>query len=744
MKGGLAQVAMHRRIVPRQLSLVRNWYFRWPDIWNPHTNEATALTAAGQTAIVTSSCASRHACMINPLQDGDGTELIAQDSWLEPFAEQLRHRFSHTSHRLYELAPDGDLTGTISKGHHYFGFNRGDFDGKPGVWYREWAPGAHGLALIGDFNGWDRNASRLLRDEFGVWSLFLPDSEYGHLLTHGSRLKVHVESAAGGQDRIPAYIRRVVQEGDGGQFTAQYWCPAAAYEWQHAKPSTHGGLRIYEAHTGMAQEDGKVGTYVEFTRNILPRVVIGGYNAVQLMAVMEHPYYGSFGYHVSSFFAPSSRFGTPEELKALVDEAHGMGLLVIMDIIHSHAVKNVLEGLNRFDGTDHQYFHAGARGEHPSWDSLLFDYRKYEVLRFLLSNVRYWQEEFHFDGFRFDGVTSMLYLDHGIRDFTGYHDYFGDNIDADAVSYLTLANILAHQVDQKAVTIAEDVSGMPGMAAPVQSGGLGFDYRLAMGVPDYWIKLLKEKRDEEWNLSELYHTLLNRRHSEKHIGYVESHDQALVGDKTLAFWLMDQEMYWNMGAESHSLVIDRGIALHKMIRLITFALAGEGYLNFMGNEFGHPEWVDFPREGNHNSYQHARRQWSLVDNNHLRYQQLGKFDAAMLHLDLTHHLLEDPLIEQLALHEEARELVFRRGPLVFAFNFHAHDSRVDFRIPVPDRADYRVELDTDAGMFGGFSRVSPGQVYPVQDYPVYGRQHSVQIYLPSRSAQVLVPIEPSR
>ncbi len=680
--------------------------------------------------------------MFNPLQDGDGTGLITHDSWLQPFSEQLRRRFRHTHDRLFELAPDGDLTGEISQGHRYFGLNRGEEAGQAGVWYREWAPAAYNLSLIGDFNEWNRGCSPMLRDQYGVWSLFLPDSTYGDLLTHGSRLKVHVESAAGGQDRIPAYIRRVVQEGEGGQFTAQYWHPAEAYRWQHERPAIRGGLRIYEAHTGMAQEQGKVGTYTEFRDNILPRIAKDGYNAVQLMAVMEHPYYGSFGYHVSSFFAPSSRFGTPEELKELVDAAHGMGLVVIMDIIHSHAVKNMLEGLNHFDGTDHQYFHAGGRGEHPSWDSLLFDYSKYEVLRFLLSNIRYWQEEFKFDGFRFDGVTSMIYLDHGIRTFSSYDDYFGDNVDGDAVTYLTLANVLVHQLDARAITVAEDVSGMPGMAAPVNLGGIGFDYRLAMGVPDYWIKLLKEKRDEDWNLSELYHTLLNRRHSEKHIGYAESHDQALVGDKTLAFWLMDQEMYWHMGVDSNSLVIDRGIALHKMIRLITFALAGEGYLNFMGNEFGHPEWVDFPREGNHFSYQHARRQWSLADDPWLRYRNLNAFDTAMLQLDMDFNLLEDKLIEQLALHEHARELVFRRGPLVFAFNFHPHDSRVDFRIPVPDRADYRVALDTDAAAFGGFGRANSAQVYPVQEHPVYGRQFSIQLYLPSRSAQVLVPFEP--
>jgi len=408
--------------------------------------------------------------------------------------------------------------------------------------------------------------------------------------------------------------------------------------------------------------------------------------------------------------------------------------------VHSHAVKNTLEGLNQFDGTDHQYFHAGPRGLHPAWDSMLFDYSKYEVQRFLLSNVRYWLEDVGFDGMRFDGVTSMLYLDHGLgKPFNSYDDYFGPNVDEDAVTYLRLANALAHLVRPEAITVAEDVSGMVGTARPVSEGGMGFDYRLAMGVPDYWIKLLKEKKDEEWNLGELFHTLLNRRYGEKHVGYAESHDQALVGDKTIAFRLMDKDMYWHMDRASHNLVIDRGVALHKLIRLITFSLAGEGYLNFMGNEFGHPEWIDFPREGNGWSLQYARRQWSLADNPDLRYAGLNRFDKAMQALDVSYRLLQDPLIERLMVHEENKLLVYRRGPLVFAFNFHPTQSYADLRIPVPDPDDYRLVLDSDEDRFEGFNRVARGVVYPRQDVPFGERKQSVSIYLPNRSAQVLAP-----
>lgn len=672
----------------------------------------------------------------------DPRRLIAQDPWLEPHAEALEARCRHYAQALAETAGREGLLGTISQGHHYFGFNRGEQAGQAGVWYREWAPAAEALSLIGDFNAWDPSATPLARDPFGTWSVFLPDAEYAERLVHASRVKVRVRSALGEHDRLPAYIRRVVQDEQTFAFAGQYWEPPQPYRFRHAPPPLEHGLKIYEAHVGMAVEEPRLGTYREFTAQVLPRAVRLGYNAIQLMAVMEHPYYGSFGYHVSNFFAVSSRFGTPEELKELIDTAHGLGLRVLLDLVHSHSVKNLNEGLAQFDGTD-QYFHAGPRGEHPAWDSLLFDYAKYEVRRFLLSNVRYWLEEFRFDGFRFDGVTSMLYLDHGLgKAFTSYADYFGDNIDPDAVSYLMLANQLAHAVRPDAITIAEDVSGMVGMACPVAEGGLGFDYRLAMGVPDFWIRLLADHPDDTWSMREIFHTLLNRRSGEKHVGYVESHDQALVGDKTVAFRLMDAAMYTDMERGRANPVIDRGLALHKLLRLVTFSLAGEGYLTFMGNEFGHPEWIDFPREGNDFSYERARRQWSLADSPFLRYSALERFDQAMLRLDTEFDLLTDPFIQLLHADDAAKLLVYRRGPLVFVCNFHPTASYTDLRIPVPDPTDYEVLLSTDAETFEGFARVAPGTRYPCQDVPYLDREQSLQLYLPTRTAQVLKPLDP--
>jgi 1,4-alpha-glucan branching enzyme len=668
--------------------------------------------------------------------------LINQDPWLEPYREGLIGRYSRYAH-LRELLmsstqnPEADVS--LFSAYNYFGLNVGSRFGEPGYWVREWAPGATYLSLIGDFNGWDRGSHPMERDIWGVWSLFLPHAEYADRLVHGSAYKVHVGHAGGGEDRIPAYARRVVQMPD-TSFTAQFWSPPEDYAWQNPIPPTppDEGLRIYEAHVGMAQEEPRVGTYLEFADNILPRIASLGYNAIQLMAVMEHPYYGSFGYHVSSFYAACSRFGTPEELKELVDRAHGYGIRVIMDLVHSHAVKNRQEGLAGFDGTDHQYFHAGPRGVHPAWDSQLFDYSKYEVLRFLLSNVRYWLEEFRFDGYRFDGVTSMLYLDHGLgRTFQGYADYFNESVDLDAAGYLMLANEVAHAVRPGIVTVAEDVSGMPGMARPIEEAGLGFDYRLSMGIPDFWIKNIKERRDEDWDIGAIYHELTNRRSGEPHVGYAESHDQALVGDQTLAFRLMGPHIYTGMSVFSQDPIVSRGVALHKIIRLLTFTLGGEGYLNFMGNEFGHPEWIDFPREGNGYSHHYARRQWSLADTDHLRYRGLERFDRALQGLDSQYHILCAGHAELLAVHQDTLQLVYRRGELLVAVNLHPQVSYPDLRIPAAEAADYEVILSTDAAIYGGTDALQEGTRYPWQPVPMYGKDQSIQIYLPARSAQVL-------
>ncbi|NVJ85396.1 MAG: alpha amylase C-terminal domain-containing protein [Algoriphagus sp.] len=658
--------------------------------------------------------------------------MIKDEPWLEPFAPIIQRRYERYQKALHLINESMGSILEFANFHTYYGVH---FEPVRKGWiYREWAPAARQLYLMGDFNWWDRESHPMKRNHRGDWEIFLPYKQYKHTFIHGSNIKVRVIDAKGKSlDRIPAYIRRVVQDDKTHDFTGQLWFPKEPFQWTDSnfslKEIAHMPL-IYECHVGMAQEKLGVGSYKEFEELILPRIKSAGYNAIQMMAVMEHPYYGSFGYHVSNFFAPSSRFGTPEELKSLINTAHQMGIAVIMDIVHSHAVKNVNEGLNEFDGSDHQYFHPGERGYHEGWDSKLFDYGKWEVQEFLLSNIRYWMEEFHFDGFRFDGATSMLYHHHGHVSFDSAEKYFDEGVDDDALLYFQLANTVIHQLNPNAISIAEEVSGMPGLSRKIEDGGIGFDFRLAMGIPDFWIKTLKHKLDEQWDLFELWHELTNRPKKEKSIAYAESHDQALVGDKSLAFWLMDKEMYTSMSVLDQNLVVDRGIALHKLIRMLTLSLGGEGYLNFIGNEFGHPEWVDFPREGNNWSYQYARRQWSLVDTPHLRYQQLDAWDKAIIQLAKNYELLAQPQAQQLYLEPDKKILAYERCGLVFVFSFHPTESFFGFPIRFPEAGTYQIILNSDETKYGGFERLDKKITYATD------KNQEAHLYIPNRVVMV--------
>ncbi len=657
--------------------------------------------------------------------------LVEKDPWLAPYEEILRSRHAHFLKTLKALTADRKSLKDFATGHLYFGLHR-----EAGGWvFREWAPHATEIYLIGEFSGWKASEDyRLQSLPHGNWEIRLP----GDMLEHSTLYKLLIRWEGGEGERIPSYANRVVQDEQTKIFSAEVWAPEKPYLLKHPSPAgDHHPPLIYEAHVGMATEELRTGTYQEFREQVLPEIKAGGYNTVQLMAIQEHPYYGSFGYHVSNFFAPSSRFGTPDELKQLVDQAHEMGLAVIMDLVHSHSVKNVLEGLGLFDGSPWQYFHDGPRREHVAWDSLCFDYGKPGVIHFLLSNCQYWLAEYGFDGFRFDGVTSMLYFDHGLsRDFTDYRMYYDGGQDGDAITYLSLANTLIHEVKPGAISIAEEMSGMPGLAAPTEEGGMGFDYRLAMGTPDYWIKLIKEVPDEQWNVGQIYHELSQHRADEKTIGYAESHDQALVGDKTIIFRLMDKEMYFSMNKSSQNLIIDRGMALHKMIRLVTLATAGGGYLNFMGNEFGHPEWIDFPREGNNWSYFYARRQWSLKKNPDLRYHWLSDFDRDMIELVKKERTLDVPYPEAVIRNEADQVLAFRRGDLLFLFNFNPQKSFPDYGIPV-SKGKYQVVLYTDDRKYGGQHLIDTWMLYYTLAASRMSDIQYLKIYLTSRTGLVL-------
>ena len=669
---------------------------------------------------------------------------LLDDAYLKPFENAVRGRARRAADRMAELTGGKCSLADWANAHNYFGLHKVPASGTkhqpPGTteWvFREWAPHATSMWLVGDFNGWkvDPDFEVFRVPGTDVWERRIPLEK----IRHGDHYHLEMRWEGGRGERIPAYARYVTQDEHTKLFSACVWAPDRPYEWKSAavrlKPST--SPLIYEAHVGMASEEGRVATYAEFRDLMLPRIKKAGYNTVQLMAVMEHPYYGSFGYHVSSFFAASSRFGTPDELKSLVDTAHGMGLRVIMDLVHSHAVANERDGLSLFDGTDYQYFHSGPKGWHSAWGSRCFDYGKTQVIHFLLSNCKFWLEEYGFDGYRFDGVTSMLFWNHGLGDaFTNYGMYFNGSVDDDAWVYLNLANRVIHEVKSDAITIAEDVSGIPGCAAPVEDFGLGFDYRMAMGEPDFWFRLAEKVRDDDWPMGGIFYELTNKRAEEKVVSYVESHDQALVGGKTFFFQCVDKEIYWGMRKDQPNLVIDRGLALHKMARLATCALNGGAYLNFMGNEFGHPEWIDFPRAENGWDYSHARRQWSLREDPELRFKALGDFDEAMLS-SLSAGFVASPALKLVA-NEPDKVLAFLRGDLIFVFNFNPTRSFEGYGVLVPPASRWRHLLDTDEGRFGGQGRIAAKQVFEPVLVPDRGELvQQIRLYLPARAAVVL-------
>lgn len=658
-------------------------------------------------------------------------KILEIDPWIKDYEQDLRMRMDrYITTRKALLGPHADFN-SFANGHLYYGFHRSE----EGWHYREWAPDAEALHLIGDFNSWNGESHPLHRNQDGSWELFLPGRD---ALAHLSRVKVRIRYRGQTRDRIPLYIRKTVQDPANHDFSGQIWMPDTPFQWTDTgfRNAADRPLCIYEAHVGMAQEKEAIGTYREFADIILPRIKASGYNTVQLMAIMEHPYYASFGYHVSNFFAPASWFGSPDDLKYLIDTAHGLGLGVLMDIVHSHAVKNIAEGINEFDGTVHQFFHEGARGNHSAWDSKLFNYGKHEVMHFLLSSIKFWLTEYHFDGFRFDGVTSMCYHDHGLgSSFTDYSKYFSLNTDVEALTYLQFANTLTKELRPDAISIAEDMSGMPGMCLPIAWGGIGFDFRLAMGMPDFWIRLL-EIPDERWDMHQLWHELTTHRPEEKRIGYVESHDQALVGDKTLIFRLADRHMYTDMSKERVNLIVSRAMDLHKLIRFVTLTLGCDGYLNFMGNEFGHPEWIDFPREGNHWSFKHCRRQWSLADNPALRYEYLYRFDQEMLRFAADTGLMETrPQV--LWIDEEQKILAFRKKEFIFLFNFHPTNSYTGFQLPTHEHGNYQVVFDSDSGQAGGQQRILHDIVYTAASLPQRPEITGIRIYSPSRTVLVL-------
>ena len=652
--------------------------------------------------------------------------LVDIDPLLKPFEKHLLKRHQQAYLRELEFTEGKTSIANIANGHLYYGLHKNE----KGWVFREKAPNATQIYIYGDFSYWQINPQFALQKiSNSDWEIHIPSN----FLKHGTLYKLWVVWSDGADERIPTYATRVIQDPSTHIFSAQVWDPPFTYRWKHPTPPKPLHPIIYEAHVGMASQQEKIATFQEFSENVIPRIKSLGYNTLQLMALQEHPYYGSFGYQVSSFFAPSSRFGTPEDLMHLIDVAHAAGLSVIMDIVHSHAVSNPREGIAYIDGNSRLYFTDKEASIHPIWHTHCFDYGKRDTLFFLLSNLKYWLETFHLDGFRFDGVTSMCYKHHGIgKNFGNYQLYFDKQVDEDAIIYLTLAQKLIKQVQPQAFTIAEDVSAIPGIAFPTNKGGIGFDFRMAMGITDYWTKLLKETPDEYWSPGDIFFHLTDKRPEEQIIAYAESHDQAIVGDQTFLSRMIGSEIYTAMQKNNTTFKVNRAIALHKIIRLLTATLAQGGYLNFMGNEFGHPEWIDFPRKENNFSYHFARRQWNLAEDENLVYHFLYIFEKEMIKILKSNELWTSPpqIVEQ---NNSTQVLAYLRESWLFVVNLSPLNSHENYTLQVPS-GNYHLVLDSDSSQFGGFGRIK-------SSYKYTSFQEKISLYLPTRTALVFLQQE---
>ncbi|MCL7041319.1 hypothetical protein MKW94_030953 [Papaver nudicaule] len=569
-----------------------------------------------------------------------------------------------------------------------------------------------------------------LRKGRKAWS-----QKYNPCIPHGSRYRVYFNTPSGPVERVPAWATYVLPEVEGKQSVAVHWEPPPedAYRWKKERPKVPKSLRIYECHVGISGSEPKVSSFSEFTEKVLPHVKESGYNAIQLIGVIEHKDYFTVGYRVTNLFAVSSRFGTPDDFKRLVDEAHGLGMLVFLDIVHSYSAADEMVGLSLFDGSNDCYFHTGKRGHHKYWGTRMFKYGDLDVLHYLLSNLKWWVEEYQIDGFHFHSLSSMIYTHNGFAVFTGdMEEYYNQYVDKDALIYLILANEMLHELNPNIITIAEDATHYPGLCEQTSEGGLGFDFYANVSVSEMWLSLLESVPDHEWNMNKVVKTLLgNGKNTNKMLTYAENHNQSISGGRSFGEILFGEIKEPFAGSENMLL---RGSSLYKMIKLITFTISGRAYLNFMGNEFGHPMRVEFPMPGNDFSFSLANRQWDLVEDKGV-HQDIFSFDKDMMKLDERIFSKSLPKIHHV--NDTTMVISYIRGPFLFVFNFHPENSYERYSVGADEAGEYQLILDTDAVKYGGQGHLKD-DVYlqRTMSNRIDGLRNCLEIMLPRRTAQV--------
>ncbi len=593
-------------------------------------------------------------------------------------------------------------------------------EGVDGVRFAVWAPNATVVSVMGDFNGWDRTRHPMRKRDGGIWEIFLP------WLGVGSVYKYSIVSTSGEilekSDPYGFYAEQTPK-------TASIVWPLSGHHWhdqgwmdhRSSRNWIHEPMSVYEVHLGswLKSEGDYWLTYRELADRLVGYVKKLGYTHIELMPIMEHPFSGSWGYQVSGYFAPTSRFGTPDDFRFFIDACHQAGIGVLLDWVPGHFPKDE-HALGHFDGTA-LYEHADPRkGEHKDWGTLIFNYGRNEVKTFLLSNALYWLKEFHIDGLRVDAVASMLYLDYSREQGDWVPNQHGGRENLEAIDFLKRFNELVHQVPG-AITVAEESTSWPGVSRPTYLNGLGFTMKWNMG----WM----HDMFEYFSTDSLY-----RKYHQKNItfsllyAFTEnfllpiSHDEVVYGKGSLIGKMPGDE--WQKFANARA--------------FLTYMYGHPGKkLLFMGSEFGQTsEWnhdkdldwwlLQYPL--------HHRMQTMVSELNALYRREPSLYEVDDDHRGFEWIDFRDVEKSVIVFTRYARN---REDFLVFCCNFTPME-RVAYQVGLPKAGRYREVFNTDAEMFGGSNLGNAGWVRAI-DEAYHGRPASAQIMLPPLGVVVLKP-----
>lgn len=596
-----------------------------------------------------------------------------------------------------------------------------------GVRFAVYAPNASSISIIGDFNYWDGRCHPMQKMDNGCWTIFIPGIKTGQKYKYevkdpvGNRLPHKADPYGFYAEQYPSHAS-IVHDHRQYQWHDQEWIDS------HVDDKRFAPMSIYEVHMGSwrhKMEEGGISrslTYLEMIEHLVPYVKEMGYTHIEFLPVSEHPFTGSWGYQPVGMFAPTSRYGSPDEFKALVDACHQNGIGVIVDWVPAHFPDDS-HGLARFDGT-HLYEYADPRkGWHPDWNSCIYDFGRDHVRQFLVANALFWLEHFHVDGLRVDAVASMLYLDYSRKDGEWIPNVDGGNHNYEAISLLRWFNEEVYKRFPQAMTIAEESTAFPGVSRPTFDGGLGFGFKWNMGwMHDSLHYMQKDTAYRKFHHGEMSFSMIYA--YDENFVLSLSHDEVVHGKNSILYKMPGDE--WQQAANLRA--------------YYCFMYAHPGKkLNFMGNEFGQSyEW-------NHDT----SLSWHLLEfPRHEGLQRLVK--------DLNHLYCAHPALYELDVSSDGFEWIEHNDAeqSVFAFARKAKESneqvvvlcnftpipREHYRIGVNAPGRYKVLLNSDSEYYWG-SNYDVGEVFTAEAVNSHGREHSIVVNIPPLAALFLQKVD---